>query len=204
MVNPAATPSHAAPTGHRCWPGGHILVRALLAHGAELASAFPAKATWRCSMASRAARPALRDLPAGRARQSLAEAYGKLTGQPGLAFSTRGPGATNTSIGVHSGVPGFHADDSLHRPGRQRFCRSRGLPGDRPPCSAEMAVGGADQAGRADSRVHRARLPDPLPRAGPARVVLAAAGGQLLTQQVAVTQLAHLPAHVMSWLAGRG
>jgi len=31
----------------------------------------------------------------------MAEAYGKLTGQPGIAFVTRGPGATNASAGVH-------------------------------------------------------------------------------------------------------
>jgi len=31
----------------------------------------------------------------------MAEAYAKLTGQPGVAFVTRGPGATNGAIGVH-------------------------------------------------------------------------------------------------------
>jgi acetolactate synthase-1/2/3 large subunit len=31
----------------------------------------------------------------------MAEAMGKLTGQPGVAFVTRGPGATNASAGVH-------------------------------------------------------------------------------------------------------
>lgn len=32
-----------------------------------------------------------------------AEAYGKLTGRPGVCFVTRGPGATNASAGVHVG-----------------------------------------------------------------------------------------------------
>jgi acetolactate synthase-1/2/3 large subunit len=32
----------------------------------------------------------------------MADAQGKLTGRPGLCFVTRGPGATNASIGVHS------------------------------------------------------------------------------------------------------
>jgi acetolactate synthase I/II/III large subunit len=32
----------------------------------------------------------------------MAEAYGKLTGRPGIAFVTRGPGATNASIAVHT------------------------------------------------------------------------------------------------------
>ncbi|HSZ73835.1 MAG TPA: thiamine pyrophosphate-binding protein, partial [Rhizomicrobium sp.] len=33
---------------------------------------------------------------------NMAEAYGKLTGKPGICFVTRGPGATNASIGVHT------------------------------------------------------------------------------------------------------
>jgi acetolactate synthase-1/2/3 large subunit len=32
----------------------------------------------------------------------MAEAYGKLTGRPGVCFATRGPGASNASIGVHT------------------------------------------------------------------------------------------------------
>lgn len=32
----------------------------------------------------------------------MAEAWGKLTGEPGICFVTRGPGATNASIGVHA------------------------------------------------------------------------------------------------------
>ena len=31
----------------------------------------------------------------------MAEAYGKLTGRPGICFVTRGPGATNASPGIH-------------------------------------------------------------------------------------------------------
>lgn len=34
----------------------------------------------------------------------MASAYGKLTGSPGLCFVTRGPGATNASIGVHTAM----------------------------------------------------------------------------------------------------
>jgi acetolactate synthase-1/2/3 large subunit len=32
----------------------------------------------------------------------MAEAHGKITGRPGVCFVTRGPGATNASIGVHN------------------------------------------------------------------------------------------------------
>lgn len=34
----------------------------------------------------------------------MAAAWGKLTGQPGLCFVTRGPGATNAAIGIHSAM----------------------------------------------------------------------------------------------------
>ncbi len=34
----------------------------------------------------------------------MAAAWGKLTGRPGLCFVTRGPGATNASIGVHTAM----------------------------------------------------------------------------------------------------
>ncbi len=36
----------------------------------------------------------------------MAEAWGKLDGRPGVAFVTRGPGATNASIGVHTAKQG--------------------------------------------------------------------------------------------------
>ncbi len=34
----------------------------------------------------------------------MAAAWGKLTGQPGICMVTRGPGATNASIGVHTAM----------------------------------------------------------------------------------------------------
>lgn len=34
----------------------------------------------------------------------MASAYGKLTGSPGICFVTRGPGATNASIGIHTAM----------------------------------------------------------------------------------------------------
>ena len=33
---------------------------------------------------------------------NMADAWGKMTGKPGIAFVTRGPGATNASVGVHT------------------------------------------------------------------------------------------------------
>ncbi len=35
---------------------------------------------------------------------NMAEAYGKLTGKPGLCFVTRGPGAAHASIGIHTAM----------------------------------------------------------------------------------------------------
>jgi acetolactate synthase-1/2/3 large subunit len=35
---------------------------------------------------------------------NMAEAFGKLTSRPGICFVTRGPGATNASIGVHTAM----------------------------------------------------------------------------------------------------
>ena len=32
----------------------------------------------------------------------MADAYAKLTGQPGVVFVTRGPGASNAAIGIHT------------------------------------------------------------------------------------------------------
>jgi len=54
----------------------------------------------------------------------MAEAHGKLTGRPGVCFVTRGPGATNASIGVHTAYQdstpmvlfvGDVASDARHR-----------------------------------------------------------------------------------------
>ncbi len=82
--------------------GGQILVDALRAHGAERTFCVPGESYI-------AALDALRDAPgidlvvcrheSGAAM--MAEAYGKMTGKPGICFVTRGPGATNGSSGVH-------------------------------------------------------------------------------------------------------
>ena len=87
----------------------------------------------------------------------MAEAYGKLTGPPGICFVTRGPGATNAAIGMHTAFPGLDADDPVHRPGRQRFHRARGVPGDRLPAHVRAAgeMGRADRSRRSRSRVRQ-------------------------------------------------
>ena len=82
--------------------GGRILVDQLALHGAELAFGVPGESYVDVL-------DALRDGPvryvtcrheAGAA--NMAEAYGKLTGRPGICLVTRGPGATQASVGVHT------------------------------------------------------------------------------------------------------
>ena len=83
--------------------GGQLLVECLRANDVELAFAVPGESYL-------AVLDAFYDVPEIRlitGRQEggvsmMADAYGKLTGKPGIAFVTRGPGATNASIGVHT------------------------------------------------------------------------------------------------------
>jgi len=82
--------------------GGQILVEALRTQGAEIAFGVPGESYL-------AVLDALHDTPDLRfiiCRQEggaamMADAYGKMTGKPGICFVTRGPGATNASAGVH-------------------------------------------------------------------------------------------------------
>ena len=82
--------------------GGRILVDQLRLHGVELAFGVPGESYLEVL-------DALNDVPEIRfvvCRQEggaamMAEAHGKLTGRPGVAFVTRGPGATNAAAGVH-------------------------------------------------------------------------------------------------------
>ena len=67
-------------------------------------SAFPAKAICRCSTRCTTSRDRLRFIVCRQEGGAayMAEAYGKLTGRPGIAFVTRGPGASNAAIGIHT------------------------------------------------------------------------------------------------------
>lgn len=87
---------------HNQRTGGQILVDQLRLHGARFAFGVPGESYL-------AVLDALNDVPEVRyiiCRQEggaamMADAYGKLTGQPGVCMVTRGPGATNASAGVH-------------------------------------------------------------------------------------------------------
>ncbi len=84
--------------------GGAILVDALRIHGVDTAFCVPGESYLAALDALYDAQDDLRLIVA---RQDggaafMAEAYGKVTGKPGICFVTRGPGATNASIGVHA------------------------------------------------------------------------------------------------------
>ncbi len=81
-----------------------ILVDALKVHGVDTAFCVPGESYLAVLDALYDARDAIRLIVA---RQDggaayMAEGYAKLTGKPGICFVTRGPGATNASIGVHT------------------------------------------------------------------------------------------------------
>ena len=84
--------------------GGEILVANLLAQGATHAFCVPGESYLPVLDALYDARDRLQLIVC---RQEggvayMAEAHGKLTGRPGIAFVTRGPGASNAAIGIHT------------------------------------------------------------------------------------------------------
>ncbi|OZI64194.1 thiamine pyrophosphate-binding protein [Bordetella genomosp. 1] len=84
--------------------GGQILMQQLRIHGARRIFMIPGESYLPCIDAlnehTGAIEPIVCRQESGAAY--MAEAYGKLTGEPGICFVTRGPGATNASIGVHT------------------------------------------------------------------------------------------------------
>ena len=84
--------------------GGKILVDQLKIHGADLAFCVPGESYLPVLDALYEHRDSIRLITCRHesGAANMAEAYGKLTGKPGICFVTRGPGATNASIGVHT------------------------------------------------------------------------------------------------------
>ena len=84
--------------------GGDLLVASLLAQRVDRAFCVPGESYLPVLDALYDARDSI-DLVVCRhegGAANMAEAYGKLTGRPGVCFVTRGPGATNASIGIHT------------------------------------------------------------------------------------------------------
>ncbi|MEX0958404.1 MAG: thiamine pyrophosphate-binding protein [Burkholderiales bacterium] len=84
--------------------GGQILIDQLRIHGADTVFCVPGESYLAALDALYDAKDSLRLVVCRQEGGAafMAEAYGKLNGKPGLCFVTRGPGATNASIGVHT------------------------------------------------------------------------------------------------------
>ncbi len=84
--------------------GGNILVDCLLEQGVSTAFGVPGESYLDVLDALFSVQNRLRLIGARHESGAafMAEAYGKLTGVPGICFVTRGPGACNASIGVHT------------------------------------------------------------------------------------------------------
>src|SRR5437868_14255940 len=83
--------------------GGQLVVAALRAHGVELAFSVAGESYLEVLDAPFDA-PEIRLVTCRQEGGAalMAEAYGKLTGKPGVLLVTRGPGACNATIGGHT------------------------------------------------------------------------------------------------------
>jgi acetolactate synthase I/II/III large subunit len=84
--------------------GGQLLVDALRIHGVDFAFGVPGESYLAMLDAFHDARDQMQFIICRQEGGAafMAEAYGKLTGRPGICCVTRGPGATNAAIGVHT------------------------------------------------------------------------------------------------------
>ncbi|MDP6883955.1 MAG: thiamine pyrophosphate-binding protein, partial [Rhodospirillales bacterium] len=84
--------------------GGRILVDALGVHGVDTVFSVPGESYLAALDAFYDVRDSIRLISCRHESGAgfMAEAYGKLTGRPGVCFVTRGPGACNASIAAHA------------------------------------------------------------------------------------------------------
>ncbi len=84
--------------------GGRILADALVGHGARLAFGVPGESFLPVLDGLHDLREQLKFVICRQegGASYMAEASAKLSGEPGILFVTRGPGATNGSVGVHT------------------------------------------------------------------------------------------------------
>jgi len=83
---------------------GHLLVQCLIEQGVTHAFGVPGESYLAVLDGFHAHRDRIRFVTCRQEGGAafMAEAQGKLSGRPGVCFVTRGPGATNASIGVHT------------------------------------------------------------------------------------------------------
>jgi acetolactate synthase-1/2/3 large subunit len=89
-------------TGGGTRSGGQILVDQLVLHGTELAFGVPGESYLPVLDALHDAPVRLIVTRHEGGAANMAEAYGKLTGRPGVCLVTRGPGSTHASNGLHT------------------------------------------------------------------------------------------------------
>jgi acetolactate synthase-1/2/3 large subunit len=84
--------------------GAHLIVDALKAHGSDTVYCVPGESYLAVLDAMHDETEHIRVVVCRQegGASNMAEAYGKLTGRPGICMVTRGPGATNASIGIHT------------------------------------------------------------------------------------------------------
>ena len=99
-----ARPMQRGGLSKRATSGGDALVATLLEHGVDTAFGVPGESYLAVLEALREARERLRFVVTRHESGATfaACAYGRLARKPGIAFVTRGPGATNGAIGLHT------------------------------------------------------------------------------------------------------
>ena len=117
--------ANSPPRPHSRRSGAQVLIDQLRIHGTDTIFGVPGESYLAALDALYAQRNSIRYIICRQegGAANMAEAYGKLTGKPGIAFVTRGPGATNASIGLHTGfqdstpmIPGRPGGARGHRP----------------------------------------------------------------------------------------
>ena len=85
-------------------PAGHALVEALIAQGVHTTFGVPGESYLAVLDGLHEHRDKIRFIACRQEGGAafMAEAQGKLSGRPGICFVTRGPGATNAGIGLHT------------------------------------------------------------------------------------------------------
>ena len=92
-------------TAHPRRSGAQVLIDQLRIHGTDTIFGVPGESYLAALDALYAQRNSIRYVICRQegGASYMAEAYGKLTGKPGICFVTRGPGATNAAVGMHTG-----------------------------------------------------------------------------------------------------
>ena len=85
-------------------PAGHALVEALMAQGVDTAFGVPGESFLAALDGFYEHRDRIRFIACRQEGGAafMADAQGKLTGRPGICFVTRGPGASNAAVGLHT------------------------------------------------------------------------------------------------------